>query len=78
MGNLINLKKLIAEHIGVEPEDIKSEDFFFEDLHMSPADLSDFMESLAKSRIDATKIDLETIETVGDLEEALITQLEYD
>jgi acyl carrier protein len=59
--------KLLAEHIGVEPEDIKPDDFFFDDLHMSPADLSDFMEILTANGIDVSKIDLSTIEAVEDL-----------
>lgn len=70
--------KLLAEHIGVEPDDIKREDFFFEDLHMSPTDLSDFLETLAGTGIDITKIDLSTVETVEDLLDALISQLEYE
>ncbi|MGD0523148.1 MAG: acyl carrier protein [Candidatus Microgenomates bacterium] len=73
-----NIIKLLADHIGVEPEDIKPEDFFFEDLHMSPADLSDFLDSLSNIGIDITKIDLATIETVEDLLETLVTQLEYE
>jgi acyl carrier protein len=70
--------KLLAEHIGVEPEDIKREDFLFEDLHMSPTDLTDFMETLTSTGVDVTKIDLSSIESVEDLLDALISQLEYE
>ncbi len=76
--NIETVKKLLAEQIGVEPEDIKTEDFFFEDLHMSPADLLDFIETLGNAGIDVAKIDLSTIETVEDLLETLIVQLEYE
>ena len=68
------IKGLLAEQIGVEPDDIKDEDAFSDELHMSAADLSDFSESLTNSGIDTSKLDLTQIETVGDLLEALSSE----
>lgn len=68
------VKKLLAEHIGVEPEDINETDSLTEDLHMSSADLSDFVSSLEVKGIDTTPLDLPNIETVGDLIEALTSE----
>ena len=63
--------RLLAEHIGVEPEDLSEEDFFLEDLHMNPVELSDFVHSLGNLEIDTSKLETGSIETVSDLLEAL-------
>lgn len=61
------LIKLLAEQIGVEPEDIKEDDSFSEDLHMSPAEFSDFLHVLTNSGFTVSSSDLTGIETVEDL-----------
>ncbi len=66
------IKKILAEHIGVEPTDIHSDDFLSDDLHMSPTDLSDFVERLKKEGYDTQTLDLTEIETVNDLCDILI------
>lgn len=66
----------LAEHIGVDLEDINDDDFFTEDLHMTPADLSDFIEQIGSEGIDTSKIDLTITETVGDLLDTLTSQAE--
>ena len=63
--------RLLAEHIGVEPEDVSEEDFFLEDLHMKPGELSDFVHSLGNLEIDTSKLETGSIETVSDLLQAL-------
>lgn len=65
--------RLLAEHIGVEPEDVSEEDFLLEDLHMNPGELSDFVHSLGNLKIDTSKLETGSIETVADLLEALGT-----
>ncbi len=65
------LAKALAEHIGTEEEDIKEDDFFFDDLHMNPTDLADFVHGLAELNIDTAKVNLEELETFGDLLEQL-------
>jgi len=63
------IKKLLAEAIGVEPEDIKNEDSLIHELHMSPADLAEFSEILQNSGFKITPGDLAEIETFEDLTE---------
>ncbi len=65
------VKEVLANQIGVEPQDIKIEDSLSDDLHMSPADISDFVSTLGDLGVDTTKIDLTTIKTVSDLIECL-------
>jgi len=63
--------KRLAEHIGVEPEDIDEDDAFLTDLHMNPMELSDFVHSLTSLDLDISRLNLTEIETVADLLEAL-------
>lgn len=63
--------KSLADHLGVEPEDIKDEDTLATDLHMRASDLTDFIETLQEVNSDAGNIDLAAMETVGDLIDAL-------
>ena len=63
--------KLLAEQIGVEPEDIDEEDAFLTDLHMNPTELSDFVHSLTSLDLDVSRLNLTEIETVVELLEAL-------
>lgn len=65
------LKKLLAETIGVDIEDINDDDSFLAELHMSASDLSDFVHSLEAAGFDTSRVDLTTIETVEELVEAL-------
>lgn len=69
----VSIKKLLAQHLGVEPEDIKDEDSFVVDLHMRATDLSDFFETLATS-VNTSGLDLTEIETVGELIESLSSE----
>ena len=73
MDKDINKKviKILAEHLGVEPEDIDENDTFEHELHMRASDLSDFLGSLENTDFDTGNIDLTQIETVGDLIDAL-------
>ncbi len=68
------VKRVLAEQIGVDPKDIKDEDVFADDLHMTAANLSDFLETLGKQDVDVTKIDLTEITTVEELIEILSSQ----
>ncbi len=71
MDKVTKIKSLLAEHIGVDADDIKDEDSFSEDLHMGPMELVDFTEALKKIGFDTSAIDFSTIDTVGELLEAL-------
>lgn len=69
--NQKKIKELLASQIGVEPDDISEEDFFSEDLHMTPADLTDLTHLLEKDGFNVSSLELTELETVGDLIEAL-------
>lgn len=68
------VKNLLAEQIGVEPEDINDSDNFMEDLHMTVVNITDFVESIPTQGFDASRIDFTQIETVEDLIDALDAQ----
>lgn len=62
---------VLSDHVGVEKDDILPEFSFTEDLHMSPANITDFLEELHKLNIDISKIDMTEIETIEDFLEQL-------
>ena len=70
-NNVEKILKLLAEQIGVEPDDIKPDDSLLDDLHMSPADLTDFSNKLEGQGFDISSVDLSQITTFGDIVEAL-------
>lgn len=61
----------LADHLGVEPDDIKLEDQFSELLHMNAAQIIDFMKALEGKGVDVSDVELETTKTVGELLDAL-------
>jgi acyl carrier protein len=65
------IKKTLAEHLGVEIDDINEEDNLKEDLHMNPVDLTDFSQKLSSAGLEVEDLDFVEIETVLDLFEAL-------
>ncbi len=62
--------EVLANHIGVEKDDINEEDHLIHDLHMNPSDISDLLELLEEKGINTSKIDLSEIKSVADLIEA--------
>ena len=75
--NIIKVKKILTEHLGIEPDDIELNDSLTEDLHMKPSDIVDFTVGLSSKGIETDKIDLTSIETLGDLLESLGYDIEY-
>jgi acyl carrier protein len=69
-----NIKELLASNLGVEPDDINHEDFISDDLHMSASDFSDFVLTLQENGYNTKNIELDQIETVGDLIETLTSE----
>lgn len=69
------VKEFLAEQIGAEPEDLNDEDSFVEDLHMTNADLTDFAHKLESAGANPTEIDFATIETLGELIDAIGLQV---
>ena len=64
----------LAEHIGVEAEDINLEDFLDDDLNLNIAEISDFLQKLSEEGIEIEKLEFENIETVSDLIDQIISQ----
>ena len=62
---------LLCNHLGLEVDDVSEDDSLKEDLRMGPTVLTDFVEALSQGGYDTTKIDLERVETVGDLIDSL-------
>ena len=69
------IKAKIAEQIGVEVEDINSDDTFSEDLHMSPSEFSDFLSSLSDLGVDAHSLEIASSLTVEELIDEVSSQI---
>jgi acyl carrier protein len=67
---------LLAEQIGVEAEDINLEDSFSQDLHMSAADLTEFVENLEKQGFKISIDKLGKLNTVEELIELIVSEEE--
>lgn len=61
------VKTIIAEHIGVEVEDLNNDDSLREDLHMNANDLVDLVHSLSEINLDTSKVDLMEVDTIENL-----------
>jgi len=70
MNNEQKIKNLLANHLGIDLEDIEGGSVLTEDLHMTAVDLTDFIEIL-KTNFDVSKLNLSEIETFEDLVENL-------
>jgi len=66
---------MIAEQIGVDVADINDDDSFSEDLHMSPAEFSDFLGSLSVLGVDAHSMEIASISTVEELIEEVSSHI---
>ena len=66
-----NIKDIIitslADFLGVTTEDITIDDSLRDDLHISPSDISDYIESLGGKGLNTEGLKVENIDTVGEL-----------
>jgi hypothetical protein len=62
---------ILCAILGLEPVDIDVSDSFTDDLHMSPAAMTDFLDQLGEEGFEVEKIDMEEIDTLLDLFEYL-------
>lgn len=69
------IRKLLADFLGVDVEDIEDESVLSIDLHMNSANLTDFTESIGSQGYDTSKIDLSEIETFLDLVESIVSHV---
>lgn len=65
------VKRELSDFLGIGIEDIEEDSDFLEDFHMSPSDMTDFMEILQKAGFETERIDLTEIENFTDLIDAL-------
>lgn len=65
------IKTLLADQLGIDPEDISNDDSLVDDLHMGATELTDFLGKVEDSGIDTSGVDLREIETVEELLEKL-------
>jgi len=63
--------EILCSILGLEPVDIDGNDSLVDDLHMSPAALTDFLNQLEEKGYEIDKLDMEEIETITDLFEYL-------
>lgn len=70
------IKKQLAEFLGVGVEDIETQDSLTNDLHMSPTDITDFLQTLESDGYNIDKLDLNKIETLDELTDSLIQEEE--
>lgn len=63
----ISIRKLLADSLGIEPDDIEDDFSLTEDLHMKATDLTDFIEILSAKGFDTESLDFTEIETFSDL-----------
>ncbi len=68
------VKEILANQLGIEADDISCEDSFTQELHMSPADLTDFVENLAKEGFETKEIDITNVNNLNDLIDILSSQ----
>lgn len=66
------IKRLLAECLGVESDDIKDDDSFKEELHMNPIVLTDFSQKLIENGYDTEAIDFSEIDDLENLYEVLL------
>jgi len=69
------IKRELADHLGVDGEDIEDESVLAEDLHMDASSLTDFMEILGKAGFETEGVNLAEIETFQDLVEAFTAHI---
>ncbi len=70
------IRESLSQLLGVEETDIQMEDSFKEDLHMGPAEITDFVQLMSKKGINTDNLNTEEIETVSDLVDFLIANEE--
>jgi len=62
-----SIRIVLADFLGIEPDDIEDDFSLTEDLHMKATDLTDFVEILSKKGIDTESMDFTEIDTFTDL-----------
>ena len=66
-----NIKRELADFLGIGLEDIEDESEFESDFHMNAVQITDFMEILGKAGFSTQDLDFNEIDTFADLVDAL-------
>lgn len=66
------IKKLLADFLGVEIEDINEDDLLRDDLHMGPVDITDFSHILSEEGLEIKHEDWQDIEVVSDIYDYIV------
>lgn len=65
--NELAIKNHLAEHLGVDIEDLSNEDYLKEDLHMNSVEISDFLHLLIDNGININLSKITEIQSVQDI-----------
>ena len=72
------IKSKLASTLGVELDDINNQASLTEHLGMNPAEITDFIESLSTGGIEISESDMGNIETVNDLIEIAVMEIDIE
>lgn len=68
------VKGILSEQLGIDNDDIKETDRFLDHLHMSPSDVSEFLEKISELGYDTSKIELSDFNSIEDIIEIISSQ----
>lgn len=66
-----NIKKTLADFLGIDTDDIEDDFSLTEDLHMKASDLTDFLQVLSQKGYLIENLDLTEMETFSDFVEEI-------
>ncbi len=69
--DITTANEILANQLGIEPDDISIDDSMSDDLHMKPSDIIDYIQRLGEEGAEISDLDLTDIATLGDLYEML-------
>jgi acyl carrier protein len=69
------IKRELSDFLGIGIEDVEDESEFEADFHMSPTDMTDFLDILNKAGFTTEHLDLTQIETFSDLIEQMTSHV---
>lgn len=70
-----NIKRELADFLGIGLEDIDDESEFESDFHMNAVQITDFVDILEKAGFDTEGLDFNEIDTFNELVEVLTSHL---
>lgn len=71
------VKNKLSQYLGVGLEDVSNDDSLRDDLHMNPADISDFLKLLADEGVSTDFSEIQQIESVTDIIEKISEEEDF-